>query len=258
MPIKVRITRRKIIKRRKAKAGKRKNGKINSHQGLKKPGMPVQTISYRGSPFPPVLMTTMKYTDYKRITTSTNLVGTTVLKLNDIYDPVSSGWTINGQPFYHDQLLSSIGPYYKNCVYGVKVKINMVNNSSSGGGQCLLTWAASANYYTPALDTAMAQFAGEPNTAYFSNLGPNGNETSKRTFKKYFDIAELFGISREQLFADDKLAGYYNASPVNLGYLQLASSNDPTSASTSSDIGYTVKIVYYMKLFELMPSVTAS
>lgn len=258
MPIKIRITRKKIIKKRKARAAPRRNKAVKASAGLTRPGLPVQTLSYRNSPFPPVLITTFKYTDYVRHTTSTSGVATSVFKLNDIYDPVSSGWTVNGQPFFHDQLLSSIGPYYKNCVYGVKVKITMTNNSSSSGGSVLLTWAASANYYTPATSVAMAQYAGEPNTAYYPSLGVNGNSSCKRTFKKYFDMAEMFGLSREQLFADDKLSGYYNASPVNLGYLQLASSNDPVSSSSSSDIGFVAKVIFLVKCFELMPSVTPS
>lgn len=218
----------------------------------------VQKLSYKDSPFPPVLMTKMKYSDYIRVTTSTNGTSTAVFALNDIYDPVTSGWNVNGQPFYHDQLLSSNGPYYRYTVYGAKVKILIANNSSSGDASCLINWAAGANYTTPASPQAMVQYSGEANSVLFGNLGPTGNDSSLRVFKKYIDIAKTIGVTRKQLFADDRYSGTYNSSPVQTVSLQLVSSNDSTSASSSSDVGYVAYVVFYVKCWGLMPLVPAS
>lgn len=218
----------------------------------------VQRLSYRDSPFPPVLMTKMKYTDYLRITTSASTSSVALLHLNDINDPVQSGWTINGQPFYHDQLLSVTGPYYKNTVYGAKVKIAMTNNSSTSTGSCLINWASNDQFTSPASPAAMVQYAGEENISFFPNIGVNGNETSHRVFKKYFDIAKIIGITKQALFTDDRYSGAYNASPVFPVGLQVVSCNDATSAATSSDIGYVVKITFYVKLWSLSPLETAS
>lgn len=206
----------------------------------------------------PALMTKMKYTDYVRRTTSLAGTSTAVMNINDIYDPVNSGWSINGQPFYHDQLLSANGPYLKNTVYAAKVKISITNNSSSGAASALINWATSNNYTSPASATAMAQYAGEPNTAYFPNLGVNGNSTCHRIFKKYFDIAKMIGITRSQLFADDRYSGSYNSSPVIPVGLQVVSSADATSANADSDVGYVIKITFYTKCWSLMPLVPAS
>lgn len=243
----------------KAGSGKRWTyEKFAKRHNKRKMAVDSQRLSYRSSPFSPVLMTTMKYTDYARVTTSTSGTSSLILSLNDIYDPVASGWTINGQPFYHDQLLSSNGPYYRNCVYGAKVSVSMTNNSSSSNAAVFLTWAVDGNYTTPSTNVAMAQYAGEPNTAYFPSLGVNGNSTCFRKFKKYFDIAELIGITRKQLFTDDRYSGAYNASPVKLVKLQVTSSNDAASSSSSSDCGYVIKVVYYVKCYELMPLIPAS
>lgn len=227
------------------------------HQLLKK-RIPGQRLSYKSSPFAPALFTTMKYTDYARVTTSTSGTSTLVISLNDIYDPVASGWSINGQPFYHDQLLSANGPYYRNCVYGAKVKITMTNNSSSSNASCLINWAVDANYTSPVTNVGMAQYSGEPNSCYFPSVGVNGNSTCMRKFKKYFDIAKMFGLDKKQLFTDDRYSGAYNSSPVKLVKLQVVSSNDPVSSSSSSDVGYVIKVVYYVKCYELMPLVPAS
>lgn len=244
-------------KKTKAKSKKRVSKKGTKARRSKKEKT-VQYLSFRDSPFPPVLMTKLKYTDYVRRTTSLSGTSTAVLNINDIYDPVSSGWSINGQPFYHDQLLSSIGPYLKNTVYGAKVKISITNNSASGAASCLINWAASNNYTSPATNVAMAQYAGEPNTSYFPNIGVNGNSTCHRIFKKYFDIAKVIGVTRSQLEADDRYTGSYNTSPVIPVGLQVVSSADPTSANADSDVGYTVKITFYTKCWSLMPLVTAS
>ena len=114
-------TKRKTTKRSAHGASHRKTSKTYKKVGI-------TDLSKRGHPFPSTLLAKFNYSDAKTYSPTAGLASSNLYRLDDLYDPDSTG--VGTKVNYYDDLIS--GKLYRfNRVYGAKVKVQLVNESTS-------------------------------------------------------------------------------------------------------------------------------
>lgn len=182
--------------------------------------------------FPPTLLMKMKYvTPITAIANAGNSYCVhQVFRANDLYDPDYTG--TGHQPLYFDELCLVYGRFV---VYGVLIEITAaLQNASSPCGIAI-------NAKPTVTSQPLAVTAEKPESKY---IMVNGGAKAVK-FSRYYDIAKLFGISRDALFSEDAYTGTSSTSPSTQQYIIIASG--PPDTNTGLTLNYNVELTYYVK-----------
>lgn len=228
-------TTKKLLKR--VKTSKRKST----------PESAIQRISWKGTPFPRILNTTMTYSKSLTITSVGPLQSVT-LSTNDIFDCYPAS-TTTAQPRFFDTLLGANGtaaPYRNFRVYGSKIELEIYNqiNAQSQPNVVPSVYGIGAINSTSSPATTIEEMRerGDYRTATLG-LSTGGHDLGK--MKRYVTNKYLFGC--KDLRDDEDTAGDFETSPERLG--QWVISVGPMNDSATSFYICNVKIIYYVQIF---------
>jgi hypothetical protein len=160
----------------------------------------------------------MNYVFFSAVSTSSTIASAYVFRLNDTYDPDYTG--VGHQPMYRDQMfaLYDIAVPYA-CDYHTLISTTSVNP--------LYTIAQVTRSSAVAADISETAERGE------SQLTKVVTQNKPASFSGSVDIAQRFGITRAQLFADDLNSQGPAAVPTNVLYMNM-SFVDATASGTTA------------------------
>lgn len=183
--------------------------------------------------FPQSMKVAMTYTDFITITTSAGLSNSHIFNLNSIFDPDRTG--VGHQPLGRDEWGFMYGKYL---VDGALVEVRTGQTTTAN---CMWSLVGSIDITTSITDAVQASELPNSVTTQTSNAG------QPVVLRKYFNMANLFGITRSKYNADDIYESVYTASPSNpcVCHLVVADSGLSNVAANAQ-----VTITYYCTLKE--------
>lgn len=186
-----------------------------------------------GSGIPNAVIMKHKYSDNFGAPISST-INTAIFHLNSLYDPYQTG--VGHQPYYFDQLAAL---YNKYTVFGVKV--DLVASCGGANTQCMIGMKAQRD--TTAL-VNIGDLAERPGAKWtiLNSQGP------QKRLSKYFNLAQLFGVSKKAISNDGEYSAASSASPTKLYYLNI-SAQHPDGA-TATNIFYNVTLTFYSRWSE--------
>lgn len=189
------------------------------------------TLIYKGVGLPSQFFTKLKYSEDINLTSGTPVFA----YQSSCYKP---NYSASGhQPMYYDQLCSSLGPYLRYQVLGMKAYVEFVNTANTVA-YVGVVWSDANS--TSDLSTLMEQKFSMRRT-----LGPlTGTPTA--VVKTYMSAKKIHGQGKE--VAVENQWGGYNTSPSDPFFLILAAS-DITNLSTIA-VSFRITLTYYVRFFE--------
>lgn len=180
--------------------------------------------------FPAVSNTAIKWAYQFDFAMASGAPVTHGIRLNGPYDPLVA---VGGdQPAGYDWY-TNLYTFY--VCYGARVKISTYTIPSNQAEVLL----ACAPLKTPGLYGGVALDAAQGDGAMSTLVTINGGG---RTMSKYYDIAKLFGVSKQALLTDDLYQGLVTGLPGYQVYLDMVA--QPYSATTTN-MSIVVEVVYY-------------
>lgn len=174
----------------------------------------------------------MRYSGFLVQNHASGALSNNLFKLNDLSDPDYTNSTTNHQPYYYDQMIQL---YSRNVVYGVKVTLKMaVSNASTP-----IAVSMKAQPDTGTIATLDAAFE----RPYAKTAMVNGSGRAVY-LTQYYDIAKLFGITRQALLSEDSYSAA-GGTPTRLQYLNIVSG--PPDGVTTAVLDCLVDIEFYVK-----------
>lgn len=170
-----------------------------------------------------------------------SLPGVYQFRLNSIYDPnitnSNSGGGGGHQPLMRDQIMGILFNNYR--VIGATVKIRgMIDQSST---MCIYgTYDNTSSSDEPwkHIEETNNKFMRYYNKSYLQPY---------ITFKKYFPINELFGITKEQFRTSGDFSALYSTSPSSTAYFNIV--HQCNTITTTSNFDFLIEIIYHTQLF---------
>lgn len=197
----------------------------------------IRGYGVKPDPFPTRLHTRCKYAGSLTLTsdgtTARKAGGEKVFRLNSIKDPdfSGSGTTVVG----HAQLAALYGTYM---VKGAKVEVSFSNPSHDG-----VVCFASLNQKA-VLQSNMDSINYMNSLVYSSDINNTGAQTKRFNF--YVKPWSLLGLSKLEWMANKSThSADMSTSPTDPCYIRVACSG----ATLSSTIHVSIKIIYYVELF---------
>lgn len=187
-------------------AGKSKQKKTRGRKGKRKTPMYKYPFNVNGQ------NVMMVYKENATLSTPVGADKVNQFGLNDMFDLDVTNDFNNKQPLYFDQLLSSVGPYYRFSVQGWKTKITITN-------------ASAYNLeigYAQALDTTSANSIAEIEDwpgGITRQITPATGGKPSTTIVKRSTIVGATGDKGAKY--DNTWQGLYNSSPANIVYGNL-------------------------------------
>lgn len=180
----------------------------------------------------------VKYFSLRQVSLAASTLEQRQWSLNSLFDPDVSG--VGGQPYYHDQFSTMFQRYR---VYGCKVtvKYNYGLNSSSGYSPtiAIVPWTGATPSWST-IDTAL--------NVKGAVWGMMNLYQKPQTFKKYYNIAHLFGVPKKEVADDDAYQALVTASPSKQAYLYvMINNNDGTNALV---VSIAIQLTYYCKYYQ--------
>lgn len=187
-------------------------------------------LCFSPSSGPPGAMgTKLQYCTNIAMTTTAGALQQYVFRLNSLHDPDYTG--TGHQPLYYDQLTSYIYNQYR--VYGMRYYIQAIGEDNTAMNISVMPSLSPTSLTT--ID-ASRENRDAKNAVLQLDRGPV-------VFKGYFDLADVFGTSRERVLDDDGFASLVGTQPNELAYLHIyAYPMDNTSAKT---VRFACKFDYY-------------
>lgn len=234
---------KKMIKRRIQKKYKRKMGRgkpKNNKKGIKRlfQASP-NTYNLVPDPFPARLLVRLKYAA-KGSLYSNNLAIDTfgnehVYRLTNIYDPY---YNLGDSTVVGHAQLAAI--YQKYIVYGAKVEIEFYDPVADGGVPGVSLNQAGT------LQNSTLKVAGEHMLTYTGQINNTGSQ--KKKFHFYVKPWALSGLSKLEWMANKSTrSSAMGTGPTEETFIRLAYAH---STNTSSEVEYTIRIIYYTELFD--------
>lgn len=194
-------------------------------------------LASRGA-FPPVLYTKLRYTD-KLIMYSDNLTNRTgstyPYRLGSLYDPYFNAG--GHQPLGFDQL-SPI--YFKYHVYKVDVQIRMIGKTGSAQSFCVVCLKPGTSTYTVGGIKSAQELQEQPgNTIIDGSWAQTWNQT--------YDLADVQGISRKELWNEAFYSGTASTDPVQTPYLEMACGTYDEPSTASNSVTVMISLVYHAR-----------
>lgn len=158
--------------------------------------------------------------------------------LNSLYDPDNSG--AGGQPYYFDQYMGLYGKYK---VFGCFVQWRLCVTTSTSNLftpiAAMVPWVTTAGY--PDIQTAINRKG-----VVWRNVMPG---QQSYYLKKYYSIADLFGVTKRAVADEDNFSGTVTSNPNNLPILQLMLYNNDASATLT--VTSEIQLTYYTKFYSI-------
>lgn len=196
---------------------------------------------YRPVGIPKQMFARLNYTTYENITLAPAANTYFEYRLNSLFDPEAK--TGGGQPYYYNQYKAM---YYKYLVYGCKVTVHLVANSSNTN--ILYPSVVAATYGGPSAPgwsnhLTMQNVKG----AVWRVLVPAQNGTN---FTKYYDCANVVGVPKRTYNSDDQYPSVIGGNPPTACIFQLNFQNYDVSATVGVQMH--IRLTYYCKFFDLI------
>lgn len=196
--------------------------------------------------FPDCMLQAYKYAWYGTLSPSVGVPAYNDFRANSPYDPDWSGVGASANLF---TVLNNVDLYTRHCCYAVDYKITF-QNPSNQPYQCCVRFVPDTvsvvNYASPA-----EMYDGrETRWTDWALLNRNELETSVVNMKGTVKLADLFGVKRGDIYAEDNYSGGYNYAPGFQGVIQTVVSPVPQGGS-DQDINVYVELVYHCKLYAL-------
>lgn len=171
------------------------------------------------------------------------LIGTTLYwRLNSLYAPTFSGGVPNThQPYLYDQMRSL---YAVARVYAVKVDITAVDTGNSGASAIVVTTKNGTDVSSPTGEQ-LFQWDEKPNCTLINV--PFQYNTQLQTLSQYYDIAQMFGVTRQAYLTDDEYADVGTSVPNNQMLLGISCGNWNNALGGAM---VTLKFTYYVQWSE--------
>lgn len=195
----------------------------------------IRLVKSVGQPHKVVLK--LRYTDLRQVSVAASARDARTWNLNSMYDPDESG--TGGQPYLHDQY-SALYQRYR--VFGCKVLMRCVCASTSTNmyfpHAVLVPFVGGSPSWSSTENAMQAPYA------VWKTFIPN---QTIATFKKYYSIASLFGVTKRHVRDEDSFSADTASNPTNRAYVQIyVDNNDGTNAvSLQCEISLTYYVMYY-------------
>jgi len=189
------------------------------------------------SPFSRRIWRTLRYVDSYQVTNVGGGNGFQVWRLNSLFDPDFTG--TGHQPLYFDQFCTSSGPYNNYVVVGVRLAL-IVAAINDGGPDVTISYAMGPASYSSTPVRSVSDVTQLAETPGWTTGMQSAYERSK-TYKFQYDMAKLFGITQEQLLAEDDYMGVYNNNPTNQQFFHFAYT---TLGAAAGEVQVTIMIEY--------------
>lgn len=198
----------------------------------------IDNPSLAGGAFPPTLFTKMRYSQ-KLVLTADNLTGRTgsenAFRLNSLFDPDFTG--TGHQPLGFDQLTPV---YNKYCVYKVEVNVRVCGYFGSYNPYVAVNVRPNTSTYSlggiKAADEVIEQAS---NTIMDAKL--------VQSWSKTFDIAQIQGVSKQDIFNESVYMGTATTNPSTTPYLSVVAGTYDEPASSSNGAYIIVSFVYHTR-----------
>lgn len=225
-----------MLKQKRTWQRKRRGGKARRYR--KKRSSPYTRV-YRSETagIPERYFCKLKICDNFQVGTGSNPSALEHYRLNSIYDPYYG--TGGHQPRGFDQL-ASIYENYR--VHKAKVifNANYIDESSQ-----LWIGLLAEDINLPGFSW-IYDACEKPGTVWFKQT----NRDRAHFLKKTYDMAKLFGMTKEQYRTDPATAAAVNADPAKVGYVGLAAANlDETTNIGVDEVNYNITIIYFVEFF---------
>lgn len=172
----------------------------------------------------------LRYASNITIVTTNGLAYDHQYNLNSIHDPDRTG--TGHQPLAHDQWANLYNRYR---VDGARVTVTWLN-SSTLGQTCTILGSNSTTAITA------TELAAESPVSLSRGMSQYQNSV---VLRKYFNLANVTGVTREVYNADDRFESAFGASPTEAIILHVV-----TDTPTSVTLYLNINIEYYCTLFD--------
>jgi hypothetical protein len=180
--------------------------------------------------FPREMKVTLRYSEFFQSTSTVGLLHDQVMNLNSIYDPNRTG--VGHQAQGYDQWALFYNRYR---VDGAMLTVRFTNAPTSGAIFSILGNNDGSAMNDPSVIT-------ESPLSLTKAMAANGPAV---TLQKYFDLANLNGVSRSVYNADDRYAAPFGSSPTEILVGHVGAWN-----ASSYTYDYQVEVKYYVTLFD--------
>lgn len=205
-------------------------------------------------PLPDALVSKMACSATGSITCTNGAYTAGSLYINSLFDPFGTSGAV--QPRYWDQLSA----LYRNfTVYGCKVQIVVLKRAPyTDYVMRLLAYpnASSANNLASVFTDGR-----EIRGTIFVDSVANGAQSSTvaigpRAVSRYYDIGEIFGISKQELLSDLNYACSTSADPALTAYFFVAAQT--YEGATTTTIYFEVRMEMWFKAYGLLPPASST
>lgn len=159
-------------------------------------------------------------------------------RLNSLYAPDHTN-TIAGphQPYMYDQMRNM---YLNSCVYAVRVNVKVISGSLNAGNSALIVCVKDNQDSSDPVGQTIPQWLEKPNSW---TIQPRPVDTTAeavvnepRSLNISFDMAQLFGITRQELFADTAYSNLANSNPNRQWLLGVSAGDYILTANATTTI----------------------
>jgi len=230
MPVKKRTTKRR-------RSGAKKKGVRRQ-----KRTRAIQSLSWKGTPFPEQLNTSFSYSSNFTLASLAGTPDTHLFSTNSLYDPDVTGTGI--QPRYYDTLVganNATQPYRSYRVYTSKITVEVINVNDSIGDRGFIGIGCFPSSVTNPTTLAEMRERADYKTKYVGIY--TGRDMCK--FSRSMSNKIIFGI--KDMKDDEETAAIFSTSPVKEG--RWAVTYFPADESSSGAVRILCKIVWRCQLF---------
>lgn len=189
----------------------------------------------------------VNYVDRIPVTAAAGAIGNQNFALNGCYDPDVTG--TGHQPLWWDQ----ISPFFKwYTVHSCEATFMLIDNAaSSAAAQIEIAVCPALNANPSTYDPSVV---GEQNGGYWQLCNTSsGSGVLSNSFRVKYDIADLWGVSRETLCVGSFYGGSTSSNPTSVQYLNVCWRAVDQSTTLSTVYMY-VELKYRVRMFGRNPA----
>ena len=196
----------------------------------------VTTVVRGLTPYPPRMITKMKYCETVSFALGTGFK-TARFNLNSIFDPNRTG--VGHQPYGRDQYATIYNRYRViKCHWAVTI------SGTSASAIMVVCCPANEEIATP----AFLENVKERSRARYALQGA---DVPYKTIKGKTYIPSLTGRTRAQYMADDRYQSDMGSSPAELAILNIFGGNERDDPLSSTSMAFNVTLKYFVELFDV-------
>lgn len=192
-------------------------------------------MSYKGTPFPPLLRTQFKYVTRVIMGAVSGSVGIQTYRLNSLYDPDQTG--TGTTPAWFSTLLNS-STYTRYTVFGAEVRVRVVNTGSSPMDVAV--------YASTGTTTLSPELAGEAPFGQSAIVSSAGGGSVMKTLTGKYRVAAVSGVTEETVRTESNFSSAYTGNPASGPFLHVSYQASDLSSTVNGVLR--VKIIYHALL----------